>query len=202
MSLAALAVVNRQATPLYMRDYTASNNNDACSSYDDNNNNLLFFNLHGQLRDDDGDIFGDDELIEETTTEQRKEWPCQLKYQFVLHSACERLEEVLMGNRWKAPGASGMDANWVGLLCLSDNLRAYGYVTTNARYVTLVEDSIAPENAQLQKSRDNEMCLLMANAHRLYTETLLNPFTSLHSKITSKRFESGVTTLVHRFNGR
>ena len=36
-----------------------------------------------------------------------------------------------------------------------------GYVTTNVRYVTLVEDSIVPENVQLQTSRDNEICVLM-----------------------------------------
>jgi hypothetical protein len=38
---------------------------------------------------------------------------------------------------------------------------ATGYVTTNARYVTLVQDSIAPEHVQLQTSRDNEICVLM-----------------------------------------
>ena len=36
-----------------------------------------------------------------------------------------------------------------------------GYVSTNTRYVVLVEDSIAPENIQVQKSRDHELCLLM-----------------------------------------
>lgn len=188
MSLTALAVVNRHGTPLYLRDYAKDSN--------------LLFNLYGQLDDDDADIFGDEIItVEETSTKQKEEWPCQLKYQFILHSACQRLEDVLRGNQWKAPGASGMDACWVGLLCLSDNLRAYGYVTTNAKYVTLVEDSIAPENVQLQTSRDNEICVLMANVHRLYTENLLNPFTTLHSKIKSKRFDSSVTSLVHGLNG-
>mmetsp|Transcript_15266 Transcript_15266/g.27751 ORF Transcript_15266/g.27751 Transcript_15266/m.27751 type:complete len:190 (-) Transcript_15266:319-888(-) len=188
MSLTAFAVVSQQGTPLYLRDYATNSN--------------LLFNLYGD--DDDSDMFGDGIItVEETTMKQKETWPCQLQYQFILHSACQRLEDVLRGNsnQWKAPGASGMDACWVGLLCLSDNLRAYGYVTTNVRYVTLVEDSIAPENVQLQTSRDNEICVLMANVHRLYTETLLNPFTTLHSKITSKRFDSSVTTLVYGLNG-
>ncbi|KAL3772201.1 hypothetical protein ACHAW5_009348 [Stephanodiscus triporus] len=129
-----------------------------------------------------------------------EEWPCRLSFQFILHSACHRLYEVLAENKWKAPGAVGMDACWVGYLCSSDNFRAYGYVTTNVRYVTLVEDSI--QNAQDQISRDAELCVLMSNAHRLYTESLLNPFAPLHDKITSKRFDSGVKSLVHQYNGR
>ena len=34
-----------------------------------------------------------------------------------------------------------------------------GYVTTNEKYVLLLEDSI--ESTQLQKARDNETCILM-----------------------------------------
>ena len=112
MSLTALAVVSRQGTPLYLRDY--SNTND------------LIFNFSGSSNNDD--LF-DDEIFtnyEESTSKQLSEWPCQLKYQFILNSACEKLEEVLRGNQWRTPGATGMEANWVGLLCLSDNFRAYG----------------------------------------------------------------------------
>jgi hypothetical protein len=36
-------------------------------------------------------------------------------------------------------------------------------VTTNARYITLVEDVIAPEDAQLQKSRENELKILLVS---------------------------------------
>jgi hypothetical protein len=39
-----------------------------------------------------------------------------------------------------------------------------GYVTTNVRYVTLVEDSI--QNAQDQISRDTELCVLMVRLSR------------------------------------
>ena len=113
MSLAALAVVSRQGTPLYLRDYANDTN--------------LIFDLHGG-QSGESDIFDDDEIIpvEEMTLNQKEKWPCQLKYQFVLHSACQRLDDVLRDNQWKTPGATGMDACWVGFLCLSDNLRAYG----------------------------------------------------------------------------
>eukprot|EP00584_Thalassiosira_punctigera_P003184 CAMPEP_0172539790 /NCGR_PEP_ID=MMETSP1067-20121228/10923_1 /TAXON_ID=265564 ORGANISM="Thalassiosira punctigera, Strain Tpunct2005C2" /NCGR_SAMPLE_ID=MMETSP1067 /ASSEMBLY_ACC=CAM_ASM_000444 /LENGTH=202 /DNA_ID=CAMNT_0013325525 /DNA_START=17 /DNA_END=625 /DNA_ORIENTATION=- len=202
MSLVSLAVVSRHGTPLYLRD---------CADPSD-----LLFDLAGNDQSsvgggggggDDEDLFGDElspPAPEETTSRQREEWPCRLDRQFALHSACARMEEVLGcgSNRLKAPGASGMDACWVGLLCTSDSLRAYGYVTTNARYVALVEDSIPPENVQYQKSQDNEVCVLMANVHRLHTESLLNPFATPGTKITSRRFEQGVTSLVQDFNGR
>lgn len=40
-----------------------------------------------------------------------------------------------------------------------------------------------------------------SDVHRLYTESLMNPFTTPHSKITSKRFDAGVTSLVQSLNG-
>lgn len=113
MSIVALAVISRQGNPLYLRDYA-----------DDSN---LLFDLSGQSGDDDDDIFGDDIIpIKETSSKQKEEWPCRLKYQFVLHSASQKLEDVLRGDQWKAPGASGMESCWVGFLCSSDNFRAYG----------------------------------------------------------------------------
>lgn len=183
MSLAALAVVSRQGAPLYLRDYSKNSN--------------LIFSLDGQVGDGDADLFGDD-IIPEMTREQNDEWPCQLKYQFILHSACQQFDDILRGNRWKAPGATGMDACWVGFLCSSDNLRAYGYVTTNARYVALLEDAM---DLQSRESRETELCVLMSSVHRFYTESLLNPFSSPHSKITSKRFDWSTSGLVTTFNG-
>ncbi len=108
MSLTALSIVSRDSTPLYLRDYA------------NNETNLVFNNLS------DSDLFDQDiPASEETTT--KAEWPCQLKYQFILHSACQRLEDILKENKWRLPGApSGMDACWVGFLCSSDNFRAYG----------------------------------------------------------------------------
>ncbi|KAL9182034.1 hypothetical protein ACHAXT_012377 [Thalassiosira profunda] len=176
MSLATLAVVGRDGAPLYLRDFAEGDN--------------------------DGDLFGDEIDVAETTQQQTAAWPCNVKYQFVLHAACQRLEESLKENKWRVPGATGAEACWVGFLCLSDNLRAYGYVTTNARYITLVEDSIAPEKEQLQKARDGEVCTLMANVHKLHTESLMNPFTPLGTKITSKRFDAGVAGLANAFNSK
>mmetsp|Transcript_5283 Transcript_5283/g.9705 ORF Transcript_5283/g.9705 Transcript_5283/m.9705 type:complete len:209 (-) Transcript_5283:491-1117(-) len=207
MSLIALAAIDRSGTPLYLRDYThdlsllfhlsARDENifdDALFDEDD----MATIPLAGVEEGEEGGCCG------ETSKEQKTEWPCQLHYQFTIHAAYERLEDlVVRGPKegWRVPGASGMDACWVGLLCLSDNLRAYGYVTTNVKYIALVEDAIPPENVQFQTSRDSEICVLMANVHRLYTEHLLNPFSKPQTKITSKRFDTSVTALVESVNG-
>ena len=115
MSLAALAVVGRQGTPLYMRDFAATAN--------------LNFGVYSQGVLSDAELFGDDLLEEEgvdiTNEKSMEEWPCQLRYQFMLHSACRQLEEVLKEGRWKSTG-SGADACWVGILFTSDNFKAYG----------------------------------------------------------------------------
>ncbi len=118
MSLAALAAVSRNGSPMFLRDYVKPSE--------------LLFNFTGMLDDDDyfddDDIFGD--VIgprgAERSSNLMKEWPCRLLYQFILHSACHRLYEILAENKWKAPGAVGMDACWVGYLCSAYNFRAYG----------------------------------------------------------------------------
>ena len=120
MSIAALAAVSRDGTPLYLRDFLKSIESD------------LVYNFGGLLDDDhyydDDGFFGD--VISPSGAERSArlmdEWPCRLKFQFILHSACHRLYEVLAENQWKAPSAVGMDACWVGHLCSSDNFRAYG----------------------------------------------------------------------------
>lgn len=47
-----------------------------------------------------------------------------------------------------------------------------GYITTNTRYVALVEDSRI-DNAQLLKARDGELCVLMVCLFLL--NTILQP---------------------------
>ena len=67
-------------------------------------------------------------------------------------------------------GGGGTECNVILFICARASIRIImhiivcsfiGYVSTNTRYVVLVEDSLAPENIQVQKSRDHELCLLM-----------------------------------------
>ncbi|KAL3801409.1 hypothetical protein HJC23_007019 [Cyclotella cryptica] len=180
MSLAAIAIISRQGNPIFIRDFDDAN---------------LLFNLYGQkstLSEADNDFFCDS-LIEETK-EQRSEWQCCIKHQFALFSAYERLVQMLEGG-WKGAGV-GPDACWMGLVCSVDGFNAYGYVTTNARYITLVEDVFAPDDAQLQKARENELkTLLVSDDHTPYRDAfLLIQFTivaslsaSLPPKVPSSR---------------
>ncbi|KAK1738943.1 hypothetical protein QTG54_010259 [Skeletonema marinoi] len=161
MSLAAIAVVSRRSgKPLYMRSFVESSD--------------LLFGQYGQNETVGADFFGDI-LVEESLAQKSSEWSCEEN---------DRLDEM----KWKKPGAVGADACWVGLLCSMDSFNAYGYVTTNANYVVIVEDGIAPDNVQLQKSRDVELKTLISYVHRAYTESLLNPFSDINAKITSERF--------------
>mmetsp|Transcript_7790 Transcript_7790/g.16584 ORF Transcript_7790/g.16584 Transcript_7790/m.16584 type:complete len:192 (-) Transcript_7790:194-769(-) len=191
MSLSALAIVGRHRTPFYMRDFTI----DA--------DNLSSFGIYGQGGLSEAEFFGDhfgiadDEAIEKTSSA----WPCNLHHQFLLQAACDQLEEALREGRWR-PNGSGADACWVGSVMTSDNYKAFAYVTTNVRYISLIEDEIASDNPQVLKSHDNDLKNLFANIHRLYTDHLLNPFASPNSKITSKRFDLGVIHLADKFNGR
>ena len=38
-----------------------------------------------------------------------------------------------------------------------------GYVTINAKYIILVEDAIAPDDIQIQKTRENELKILLVS---------------------------------------
>ncbi|KAL7494268.1 hypothetical protein ACHAWT_002990 [Skeletonema menzelii] len=186
MSLVAIGVVSRRSgKPLYMRSFVESSD--------------LLFGQYGQNDTTVGaDLWGD--ILVEESLNPKSEWSCEEKYQFMLHAASDRLDEILAEGKWKKPGNAGADACWVGLLCSMGSFNAFGYVTTNASYVTIVEDVIAPDNAQLQKSRDVELKTLLSYVHRAYTESLLNPFSDINAKITSDRFAKSVNRLVTGFN--
>ena len=78
--------------------------------------------------------------------------------QFIVHSALDRFEELTgpaSGNRWRAPGATGNDAMWVGLLCPVEGLRVYGYLTnTNIKFMCVIEDSdeVGGQHQQLRET--------------------------------------------------
>lgn len=191
MSIVAVALVStRDGRPLYLRDFS-----DTAS--------LLFSD---PFDDDSADLFDDEHLpaVGAVTDEQRREWPCAVGYQFALHSAHGRLSEVVDGGegQWKPPpGSSGADCNWVGWLCNLDTTRAYGYVSTNVRYIVLVENTISPENQQAQAARDGDLKTALANLHKLYTDHVLNPFTVPASKIAlGCRFDLGCTSMIQRLN--
>ena len=97
-----------------------------------------------------------------------------------------------------------------------------GYVSTNVRYIVLVENTISPENQQAQAARDGDLKTALvspralgvdtagcgphsvssqANLHKLYTDHVLNPFAVPDSKIAlGCRFDLGCTSMIQRLN--
>jgi hypothetical protein len=60
---------------------------------------------------------------------------CSVQLQFVLHAALDRFDELAgsSGYAWRAPGDTGTDAMFVGLLKPVDNLRVYGAYPSRSR---------------------------------------------------------------------
>ena len=157
----ALAVVSRDGTPLYLHDFQPTTTAPPSKE---------------EYYDDD-ELFGgpiitgigcaNDVNVPKDSTNLINEWPCKLKFQFILHEGYVALCTILDNNQWKVPtammgvGTDGSGACWVGYLCSSSIFQCYGYVTTNVFYIVIVEDTIVPDDRENQLSRDREMCMLM-----------------------------------------
>ncbi len=127
-TLTAIAVISRQGSPLYLHDYAS--NNDHWKQKEDDDQDFDDMLLGGSDEYDTITENGERVATAITSAKQRQEWPCRIKHQFILHASCERLHEILEENKWKTPPSGEamgiMDACWVGFLCSSDNLKAYG----------------------------------------------------------------------------
>jgi hypothetical protein len=56
-----------------------------------------------------------------------------------------------------------------------------GYATTNAKYIILVEDVIPPDDIQLEKTRENELKILLVSKHSETYETSSETNDSIYS---------------------
>lgn len=187
--------MGRQGQPIYLRDFDAP----------------LLFDIYSQpsATVPDNDFFCDS-LIEETE-EQKVEWPCRMKYQFALLAAYEKAVQMLEGGWKGVGGAGpdacwmGLVCNVDGfhaygercfegipschnmfnvvIICSSRTILSSrsGYVTTNAKYIILVEDVIPPDDIQLEKSRENELKILLVSKHSETYETSSEPNDSIYS---------------------
>ena len=113
MSLVAIGVISRRhGQPLFMHSFVESSD--------------LLFGQYGQNDTIGAEFFGD--ILVEESLNSKSEWSCEDKYQFMLHSASDRLDEILAEGKWKKPGNVGADACWVGLLCSMGSFNAFGYL--------------------------------------------------------------------------
>lgn len=100
MSVVSLAIVGKNNEPLYLREFT------------------------DEPYLSETDLFG----LALPSSEAPSNAPaCSIRQQFILCEALERLNvHDASGFAWRASGASGADAKFVGFLTLVEDLRVYG----------------------------------------------------------------------------
>mmetsp|Transcript_27457 Transcript_27457/g.38639 ORF Transcript_27457/g.38639 Transcript_27457/m.38639 type:complete len:187 (+) Transcript_27457:35-595(+) len=178
MALLCLAVLGKENEPLYLRDVTRDFESDD----------------EEKLAEEKEDYFGFASNSE--TTENH----LALRLEFMMHASLDKLEDItgqFPGRRWRNPGVTGPDANWIGHLCPMEDTRIYGYITTtNVKFLAMIEDS--PEG--IHPSREGELKSLFSTVHELYVQYTLNPFSQIKEKIKSERFDEGVNACVEKFN--
>ncbi|GAX13716.1 hypothetical protein FisN_2Hh538 [Fistulifera solaris] len=115
MSVVSLAIVGKNNTPIYLREF---DNVDAI---------------------DEAELFG----LSLSTTSTVKQ-ACSVRQQFILHAALDKFEQLAgppPACAWRAPGVTGTDAMLVGFLCPVDDMRVYGYMTTTQiKFLLTVRD--------------------------------------------------------------
>jgi hypothetical protein len=107
MSAVSLAIIGKSNEPLYLKEFFR----DASSS--------------GKSEE----VISEEELFGLPPPSTPRHVDCSMRQQFLLHDALDRFEQLAgphPGYAWRAPGVSGTDAMWVGLLCPVEDLRVYG----------------------------------------------------------------------------
>mmetsp|Transcript_35862 Transcript_35862/g.47486 ORF Transcript_35862/g.47486 Transcript_35862/m.47486 type:complete len:150 (+) Transcript_35862:352-801(+) len=73
-----------------------------------------------------------------------------------------------------------------------------GYLTnTGIKFLAVIEDT---NDKQQQQSRESDLKHLFELLHDYYVEHTLNPFSKIRAKISSRRFDAGVSKSVGLFN--
>mmetsp|Transcript_733 Transcript_733/g.1348 ORF Transcript_733/g.1348 Transcript_733/m.1348 type:complete len:192 (-) Transcript_733:397-972(-) len=181
MSLVCIAIVGKENSPLYLRDF------DDDESSDSN---------HSVVGEDEDDPFGFSSA--ETTVHESS----SLQHQIMLHASLDMFEELTNPSNeksWRSPGATGSDAMWVGLLCQIEGMRIYGFLTcTNIKIIAMINDGA--DSGAPPPARDSQLKSVFATLHDLFVQHTLNPFSKLKEKISSVRFDNGVNKCVLSFN--
>mmetsp|Transcript_49176 Transcript_49176/g.96408 ORF Transcript_49176/g.96408 Transcript_49176/m.96408 type:complete len:142 (+) Transcript_49176:72-497(+) len=108
-----------------------------------------------------------------------------LQLHYNIHTALDVIDEKVL-NFQKRSVSSGNNEKYLALLFSSEESKVYGYVTnTKLKFVIVV----AGAQTELNINR------LFVELHSLLVKTMMNPFVSLHTKITDPFFDKGVTTL-------
>ena len=104
MSAVSFAIIGKSNEPLYLKEFPRQ---------------------EGKAEE----VVSEEELFGLPPPSTPRHVDCSLRQQFLLHDALDRFEQLAgpqPGYAWRAPGVSGTDAMWVGLLCPVEDLRVYG----------------------------------------------------------------------------
>ena len=207
MSVISLAVIGKSGEPLYLKEF-----HDEGSSLSDLVSEEELFGLSSK------------QPVEDPPSTSGSS--CSLRQQFLLHAALDRFEQLAgppPGCAWRAPGVTGADAMWVGLLCPVEDMRIYGkcwhpsstiesikisrvhsicshpgyMTTTQIKFILTVYDDVAMGD---QKAVDETIKQLFIKIHLVYVAYLQNPFSHISAPITSARFDSQVRDCIAAFN--
>lgn len=204
MSLVTLAIVGKDDAPLYLRDFD-------CDDHENHSPSIATATQQQQREKSMRNDFGKEEEEDtfgffETNTKNMNE-SSSLKHQFVMHSALDRCEELVFPDPGGATTSTtrissiGPNSMWIGLLGSIGETKVYGYMTTTKiKLMASIEDS--GDNGSKHFAREAGLKALFGNMHKLYIEYRLNPFSKItdNTKISSRKFDDGMTQLVNEFN--
>jgi len=107
----------------------------------------------------------------------------ELKFHYIVHTSLDIVEE-------RASRGSTADDMFLGLLCPIEDYRVYGFITNTQVKLIVVLEEVAVA------VREAEVKIFMERFHRLYVDTMSNPFVEIGAKITSKQFKAGLQQLL------
>mmetsp|Transcript_18010 Transcript_18010/g.51140 ORF Transcript_18010/g.51140 Transcript_18010/m.51140 type:complete len:207 (-) Transcript_18010:707-1327(-) len=195
MKLLCLMILGNKNEPLWSLDPTTPQHDD--DGEDDTQGNSTS-NDEGNTANtgEDIDCFG---FSDEEWKNRIGNTNLSFDMEFKMHAALDRLEELL-GSRTNTLPRWQRSSNWTGSLgCIEDG-EVYCYVSaSNAKVLAMIQ---RPEIISLQKNRETEIKILLADIYSAYIQYTMNPFSVIRGRIQPPcaNFENGVQTAILTYN--
>jgi len=206
MSLRCLAILGNKNEPLYIcasgptdegNDHNTNDENNVPAMSQQAENNVFGFFENDEDDRDDGD---DDVLKQEASKSGFIKRPASIRHEMMIHSAIDRIEELLGSHRkitWKR---FQRGSHWIGQVCPMEEYDIYGYVTTSdVKILALLDrDGIVP----LKKRKEVDIKIMFTAIHDCYVKYKLNPFSKIRGKIQPPctEFETSLQTAMDQYN--
>lgn len=175
MAAVALAIVDKNNTPLYVREFDDGGDGD---------NGFA----------DEGVLFGLGPMQQQQSSLNAA---ASSECWFALHASLDRLDQFTIAA--ETGKKNHPKDNFTGLLSpLGNGTRVYGYLTnTNTKFLLIIEDDNDAEATTAEVKR------LFGYLHEMYTQEVMNPFSRVSSATEqrlSKKFDQRVQQHIASFN--